>query len=78
MTAAVLLQFTSSVLTTIYGLGGGGNGTILPTNPTSIAGGNGGLFGAGGGGANALIGASGTGQPGGSGSSGLCIVLEYY
>lgn len=78
VTAAVLLQFTSSVITTTYGLGGGGNGA--PTiGGISVKGGDGGLFGAGGGGASvypsSLVGPS---QPGGSGSSGLCIVVEYY
>lgn len=82
VTAAVLLQFTSSILTTTYGLGGGGNGalTVASTFNTSGSGGNGGLYGAGGGGASPLY-SSTTGRfglPGGSGSSGLCIVVEYY
>jgi len=82
VTVAVLLQFTSSILTTTYGLGGGGNGalTTAVTFNNSGSGGNGGLYGAGGGGASPLF--SGTigrfGLPGGSGSSGLCIVVEYY
>jgi len=82
VTAAVLLQFTSSILTTTYGLGGGGNGdlTTVVTFNNSGSGGNGGLYGAGGGGASPLY--SSTvgrfGSPGGSGSSGLCIVVEYY
>jgi hypothetical protein len=82
VTAAVLLQFTSSILATTYGLGGGGNGvlTTVSTLNVSGSGGNGGLYGAGGAGATPLY--SSTvgrfGSPGGSGSSGLCIVVEYY
>lgn len=78
VTAAVLLQFTSSVFTTTFGLGGGGNGA--PTvGGLSVKGGDGGLYGAGGGGASPYIGAApGPSRPGGSGSSGLCIVVEYY
>lgn len=80
--AVVLLQFTSSILTTTYGLGGGGNGalTTVGTFNVSGSGGNGGLYGAGGGGSSPLYSAT-TGRfgfPGGSGSSGLCIVVEYY
>lgn len=81
ISAAVLLQFTSSIFTT-YGLGGGGNGalTTATTFNNSGSGGNGGLYGAGGGGASPLY--SSTigrfGLPGGSGSAGLCIVVEYY
>jgi hypothetical protein len=76
--ATVLLQFTSSLFNTIYGLGGGGNGVVTPNNYT-VAGGNGGLYGAGGGGAGYARGSAQiTTQPGGSGSSGLCIVVEYY
>jgi hypothetical protein len=82
VTAAVLLQFTSSILTTTYGLGGGGNGalTTAVTFNNSGSGGNGGLYGAGGGGASPLYSATigRFGFPGGSGSSGLCIVIEYY
>jgi hypothetical protein len=76
--ATVLLQFTSSLFNTIYGLGGGGNGVVTPNNYT-VAGGHGGFYGAGGGGAGYARGiAQITTQPGGSGSSGLCIVVEYY
>ena len=82
VTATVLLQFTSSILTTTYGLGGGGNGalTTAVTFNNSGSGGNGGLYGAGGGGASPLYSATTGrfGSPGGSGSSGLCIVVEYY
>jgi hypothetical protein len=78
VTGAVLLQFTSSVITTTYGLGGGGNGGDIAT--TQVPGANGGLYGAGGAGSNARLTptAGATTQVGGSGSSGLCIVVEYY
>lgn len=77
VTAAVLLQFTSSIITTTYGLGGGGNGG--DDISIQVPGSNGGLYGAGGGGSNARIATVGQqNQPGGSGSSGLCIVVEYY
>jgi hypothetical protein len=81
VTAAVLLQFTSSIITTTYGLGGGGNGGDIAT--TQVPGANGGLYGAGGAGSNARLTTSSlatgqTTQVGGSGSSGLCIVVEYY
>jgi len=81
VTAAVLLQFTSSIFTTTYGLGGGGNGGDIAT--IQVPGSNGGLYGAGGGGSNARLTTSSaaigqTTQVGGSGSSGLCIVVEYY
>lgn len=78
VTAAVLLQFTSSIFTTTYGLGGGGNGGDNVT--TQVPGSNGGKYGAGGGGSNARLGATNgqQNQPGGSGSSGLCIIVEYY
>jgi hypothetical protein len=77
VTGTVLLQFTSSVITTAYGLGGGGNGGDNAS--TQLPGGNGGLYGAGGGGSNARLATTGqSNQPGGSGSSGLCIVVEYY
>jgi hypothetical protein len=73
-----LLQFTSSIIATTYGLGGGGNGNVTPGNFTT-RGGNGGLYGAGGGGSAFYRGATNTSGPvGGSGSSGLCIVVEYY
>jgi len=78
VTAAVLLQFTSSIFTTTYGLGGGGNGGDNAS--IQVPGGDGGLYGAGGGGSNARL-ATVIGQQnqvGGSGSSGLCIVVEYY
>jgi hypothetical protein len=77
--ATVLLQSTSSAfLATTYGLGGGGNGVRTP-NDFTVAGGHGGLYGAGGGGAGYARGSAQiTTQPGGSGSSGLCIVVEYY
>jgi hypothetical protein len=79
VTATVLLHFTSSVpFATTYGLGGGGNGVRTP-NSYTIAGGHGGFYGAGGGGSGYARGsAQVTTQPGGSGSSGLCIVVEYY
>ena len=79
VTATVLLQFTSSVpFTTTYGLGGGGNGPIS-ASAVSVAGGNGGLFGAGGGGSSGIVTSSIiSAQPGGSGSSGLCLIAEYY
>jgi len=77
ITGTVLLQFTSSIITTTYGLGGGGNGG--DNISIQVPGGNGGSYGAGGGGSNARIAAAGQqNQPGGSGSSGLCIVVEYY
>lgn len=78
VTAAVLLQFTSSIFTTTYGLGGGGNGAPI-VGGISVRGGNGGSYGAGGGGASPYPSSTvGPSQPGGSGSSGLCIVVEYY
>jgi hypothetical protein len=78
VTAAVLLQFTSSVFTTTYGLGGGGNGAPISAS-ISRRGGDAGSFGAGGGGASPYPNSTtGPSQPGGSGSSGLCIVVEYY
>ena len=78
VTAAVLLQFTSSIFTTTYGLGGGGNGAPI-VGGISVRGGNGGSYGAGGGGASPYpSSATSPSQPGGSGSSGLCIVVEYY
>lgn len=76
VTAAVLLQFTSSMFTTTYGLGGGGNGGVFSIAGPAGNGGNGGLYGAGGGGGGSVN--SGTTGTGGSGSSGLCIVVEYY
>jgi len=78
VTGTVLLQFTSSVITTVYGLGGGGNGGDNAS--TQLPGGSGGLYGAGGGGSNARLATvvGQTTQVGGSGSSGLCIVVEYY
>lgn len=81
VTGTVLLQFTSSIITTTYGLGGGGNGGDNAS--IQVPGSNGGLYGAGGGGSNARLtfGAPSVGQQtqvGGSGSSGLCIVVEYY
>jgi hypothetical protein len=79
VTGTVLLHFTSSVpFATTYGLGGGGNGGDNAS--TQAPGGNGGNYGAGGGGSNARLGATNgqQNQPGGSGSSGLCIVVEYY
>lgn len=81
VTAAVLLQFTSSIFTTTYGLGGGGNGGDIAT--IQVPGSNGGLYGAGGGGSNAKLTSSFAAvgqqtQVGGSGSSGLCIIVEYY
>jgi hypothetical protein len=77
VTGTVLLQFTSSIITTTYGLGGGGNGGDNAS--IQLPGGNGGLYGAGGGGSNARIAPTGqSNQVGGSGSSGLCIVIEYY
>lgn len=83
VTAAVLLQFTSSVFITTYGLGGGGSGgdhRLSSTTNTGYAGSNGGLYGAGGGGGGSINATSGTptSGAGGSGSSGLCIVVEYY
>ena len=77
-TAGGTYTFTSSIYSTLVGLGGGGNGVLAPFDATTD-GGNGGLYGAGGGGSGF---ARGSGQsptsPGGSGSSGLCIVVEYY
>ena len=70
-----LLQFTGS--TTLYGLGGGGHGGGYGIGATNGgAGSNGGLYGAGGGGGGATN--TGTSGIGGSGSSGLCIVVEFY
>jgi hypothetical protein len=79
VTATTLLHFTSSVpFATTYGLGGGGNGVRTPLAFT-IAGGNGGPYGAGGGGSGFIRGtAQSPAKSGGSGSSGLCIVVEYY
>jgi hypothetical protein len=78
VSSIALLHFTSSIYSTLVGLGGGGNGVLAPFDATTD-GGNGGLYGAGGGGSGF---ARGSGQspssPGGSGSSGLCIVVEYY
>ena len=78
VSSITLLHFTSSIYSTLVGLGGGGNGVLAPFDATTD-GGNGGLYGAGGGGSGF---ARGSGQspssPGGSGSSGLCIVVEYY
>ena len=47
---------------------------------TSQKGGDAGLYGAGGGGGSPQqgLGPSPASQPGGSGSSGLCIIVEYY
>ena len=81
VTAAVLLQFTSSVFTTTYGLGGGGHGgDVNTTQLTGYAGSNAGKYGAGGGGGGgtSAVAGSPTSGAGGSGSSGLCIVVEYY
>lgn len=79
VTAAVLVQFTSSVpITTNYGLGGGGNGAPQYVFNNIYAGGNGGLYGAGGGGGSGYFGTGPVANQGGSGSSGLCIVVEYY
>jgi hypothetical protein len=81
VTAAVLLQFTSSVFSTVYGLGGGGHGgDVNTTQLTGYAGSNAGLYGAGGGGGGgtSAVAGSPTSGAGGSGSSGLCIVVEYY
>lgn len=81
VTATILLQFTSSAISTTYGLGGGGHGgDANNTQLTGYAGSNAGLYGAGGGGGggtSAVAGAPISGA-GGSGSSGLCIVVEYY
>jgi hypothetical protein len=73
-----LLQFTGS--TTLYGLGGGGHGGGTGITGNGGNGSNGGLYGAGGGGGGAAynstaLSSSGTGA---SGSSGLCIVVEFY
>jgi len=80
VTAAVLLQTLNNIpITTNYGLGGGGNGNVTPLNYTVGGGGNGGLYGAGGGAAGPFRGVTGAVAPsGGSGSSGLCILVEYY
>jgi hypothetical protein len=82
VSAAVLLQFTSSIFPTTYGLGGGGNGVTgsgADIVDNQVPGGNGGLYGAGGGGSTwRNSGGGGPAFPGGSGSSGLCIVIEYY
>lgn len=81
VTAAVLLQFTSSIFTTVYGLGGGGHGgDVNTTQLTGYAGSNAGKFGAGGGGGGgtSVVAGSPTSGAGGSGSAGLCIVVEYY
>lgn len=79
VTATALFHFTSSVpFATTYGLGGGGNGVRTP-NSYTIAGGHGGFYGAGGGGSGYARGsAQSPSPPGGSGSSGLCIIVEYY
>jgi hypothetical protein len=73
-----LLQFTGS--TTTYGLGGGGHGGGYSATVNGGAGSNGGLYGAGGGGGSAFgaITALSSSGAGGSGSSGLCIVVEFY
>lgn len=71
-----LLQFTGS--TTLYGLGGGGHGG--GAGGAGGNGSNGGLYGAGGGGGGAST-VTTAGLPAGngaSGSSGLCIVVEFY
>jgi hypothetical protein len=81
VTAAVLLQFTSSIISTTYGLGGGGHGgDVNTTQLAGYAGSNAGLYGAGGGGGGgtSAVAGSPTSGAGGSGSSGLCIVVEYY
>jgi hypothetical protein len=80
VTAAVLLQFTSSIFTTTYGLGGGGHGgDVNVTQLAGYAGSDAGLYGAGGGGGGGcVVAGSPTSGAGGSGSSGLCIVVEYY
>ena len=73
-----LLQFTGN--TTLYGLGGGGHGGGIGTGVAGGNGSNGGLYGAGGGGGGVMSLAT-AGLPagnGGSGSSGLCIVVEFY
>ena len=73
-----LLQFTGS--TTLYGLGGGGHGGGTGVGATGGNGSNGGLYGAGGGGGGVST-VTTAGLPAGngaSGSSGLCIVVEFY
>ena len=78
ISGSYLFQFTGSIpFTTQYGLGGGGNGGTNNGSATGSAGGNGGLYGAGGGGSSISFGTQPS-KAGGSGSSGLCIVLEYY
>lgn len=76
-----LLQFSGS--TTTYGLGGGGHGGGFTTgsiNTNAGSGSNGGLYGAGGGGGGQMLSgnAAHRGGNGGSGSSGLCIITEFY
>lgn len=83
VTTAVLLQFTSSVFTTTYGLGGGGSGgDFVATSQPGTSGSNAGVYGAGGGGGSCSVGVTGNtafrSGAGGSGSSGLCIIVEYY
>jgi hypothetical protein len=78
VSSITLLHFTSSIYSTLVGLGGGGNGVLTPGD-TTTAGGRGGFYGAGGGGSGFARGlAQSPTSPGGSGSSGLCIVVEYY
>jgi hypothetical protein len=79
VTAAVLLQTTNNIpITTTYGLGGGGNANVTPFDYT-VGGGDGGLYGAGGGATGTFRGVTGVvGPSAGSGSSGLCILVEYY
>jgi len=77
-----LLRYSGSTTLTSYGLGtgggGGGGGITAGAN-----GGAGGYYGAGGGGGGVLFGLGSVLVPsssgaGGSGSSGLCILIEYY
>jgi hypothetical protein len=78
----LLLRYSDSTTLTSYGLGTGGGGGGGGTT-AGAAGGNGGYYGAGGGGGGVLFGLGSVLVPsssgaGGSGSSGLCVLIEYY
>jgi hypothetical protein len=77
-----LLRYSSSanLINVGLGSGGGGGGAGITGGGT---GGNGGYYGAGGGGGGLLFGLGSLAVPsssgaGGSGSSGLCLLIEYY
>lgn len=72
-----LLQISGS--TTLYGLGGGGHGGGMGSASNAGNGSDAGLYGAGGGGGGTVYsGLVFSGGTAGSGSSGLCIVMEFY